>query len=74
MNTLKASFHQLGSIGREAKSRVPMAFLSRDSLCYCRKPWKKRKSRKREKPPTVERGGKREREGGLDMRVRKVRA
>jgi hypothetical protein len=43
---------------------------------YCRKVGGKRESRKRERgrPWPLEREAKGEREGGLDMRVRKVRA
>jgi hypothetical protein len=42
---------------------------------YCREAWRKRGGRKREAGHGhVERGGKGEREGGLEMRVRKVRA
>ena len=55
------------------------ALMNRDSLWFlefcCRKAGRKREGRKKEDGHgNMERGGKGERKGGLEMRVRKVRA
>ena len=70
-----------GSLGESPSHRSSTVGLDdqRQSMVlelYCRKAERKRKGKgKREASHGhVERGGKREKEGGLEMRVRKVRA
>ena len=59
----------------KGQSQAPSAQLWASHTRMCRKAGGKREGRKRETDHChVERGGKGEREGGLEMRVRKVRA
>jgi hypothetical protein len=71
-SSLRESLSHLSSTAGLDEQKQSMVL----DLC-CRKAGRKREGRKRDQEAShgyVERGGKGEREGGLEMRVRKVRA